>query len=43
MRHHFESAVFALFERIADGGDGVAAVGVAGDVLELAADEEKTS
>ena len=43
VRHHFEPAVFALLERVADGGDGVAAVGVAGNVLELAADEEKTS
>ena len=43
VRHHFESAVLALLERVADGGDGVAAVGVAGNVLELAADEEKTS
>lgn len=43
MRHHFESAVLALLERVADGGDGVAAVGVARHVLNLAADEEKTS
>ena len=41
MRHYFESAVFALLERIADGCYGVAAVGVARDVLKKSGKRRK--
>lgn len=43
MRHHFEPAVFALLERVADRCDGVPAIGVPRDVLDLAANEAETS